>query len=137
MTTWNQIYNLLLLCGLLWDDLPTSFIVTKSFAFLWLLFPSLHLEISFLRQWRSTLIIVTITTVAEIGITLQTSSMSDAVILLTIVLLAIASFSNSTLQGLLLLLSEINSLLSVVIVAVHALADAFLAWDSSLEAHTV
>ena len=102
-----------------------------------MLFPSLHLKISFLGQWRSTLIIVTIATVAEIGVTLQTSSMTDAVILLTIVLLAIASFSNSTLQGLLLLLSEINSLLSVVIVAVHALADTFLAGDSSLEAHTV
>ena len=63
--------------------------------------------------------------------------MSDAVILLTIVLLAIASFSNSTLQGLLLLLSEINSLLSVVIVAVYALADTFLAGDSSFEADTV
>ena len=121
----------------MWDDLPTSFIFTESFAFFRLLFPSLDLKVSFLGQWRSTLIIVTIAAVAKVGVALETSGMADAVILLAIVLLAIASFADSTLQSLPLLLSELLGLFSVVIVTVHALADAFLAGDPSLEADTV
>ena len=82
-------------------------------------------------------IVEAVLTVAEGRVTGETLAMADAVVLLTIVRLAIAAFSDGVVQAVQLVVARLHCRLSLVVLAIDALADAWQACCPLFQANAV